>query len=291
MTEQVILDCDNTLGRPFWEVDDGITLLYLLGRSDVELLGVTTTFGNGPIDQVYALTGHLLRSLGHEDIPLFKGEGERGQPPTEAARFLAETVSARPGEITLLATGPLGNLRAAAELDPGFFRNLKQIACMGGYLHPLRIGWRNVAELNLSADPEAAFAVLNADCPITLMNAHTCLQAPFGWGDLRRIQHWGRNARRIIRNWLVSCGLYFGVTRFYLWDLLPAVYISYPDLFYANTVSVRSTVDDLETGTIVVADEGQGASINMPTRILDPEHFRKILFDAWGRVPFDWKAS
>jgi len=284
MKKRVIFDCDNTMGKPYWEVDDGLTLLYLLGRSDIELLGVTTTFGNGPIDEVYTLTEQLLRDIGREDIPLFKGEGMRGQPPTEAARFLAETAAAHPGEITLLATGPLGNLRAAAELDSAFFRNLKQIACMGGYLHPLRLGWRSVAELNLSCDPEAAFAVLNADCPVTLMNAHTCLQAPFHWLDLRRIRHWSPKARRIIRNWLLAMTLRCGVPKFYLWDLLPAVYISYSELFDANPVWIRSTVHDLETGTIVLADEGEGTHINMPTRILNRQRFREILFDAWKKV-------
>ncbi|HIC89703.1 MAG TPA: nucleoside hydrolase, partial [Anaerolineae bacterium] len=277
-------NCDNTMGLPHWEVDDGLTLLYLLGRSDVELLGVTTTFGNGTIDQVYTLTKQLLCNVGHEHIPLFRGEGERGQPATDAARFLVEMTASHPGEITLLATGPLGNLRAAAELDPGFFQQLKQIVCMGGYLHPLRIGWRNVAELNLSADPEAAFAVLNAPCLVTLMNAHTCLQASFGWRDLTRIRHWGSNTRRIIRNWLLEFGRQCGVLKFFLWDLLPAVYISYPELFDTNMVWVRSSVTDLETGTIVLAEEGDGAVINMPTRILDQHCFKEILFEAWARV-------
>jgi inosine-uridine nucleoside N-ribohydrolase len=263
-------------------------LLYLLGRPDIEMMGVTTTFGNGSIDQVHALTVQLLRDLGREDIPLHKGEGHQGQPPTDAARFLAQTAASYPGEIALLATGPLGNLRAAAELDPGFFHNLKQIACMGGYLRPLRIGWRNVAELNLSADPEAAFTVLNASCPVTLMNAHTCLQASFNWLDLRRVRHWGLKTRRVIRNWLLGHGLSCGVPRFYLWDLLPAVYISYPELFDHNPVWVRSTVADLETGMIIPAQGERGASINMPTRILDVDRFKETLFDAWAQVQIDW---
>jgi len=121
MTEQIIFDCDNTMGLPRKEIDDGLTLLSLLGRPDVELLGLTTTFGNGAIDEVHPATEKLPRDVGRADIPLRKGEGERGQPPTDAARFLAETAASRPGEITLLATGPLGNLRAAAELDPAFF--------------------------------------------------------------------------------------------------------------------------------------------------------------------------
>ncbi len=284
MTAKIIFDCDNTMGLPRKEIDDGLTLLYLLGRPDVELVGVSTTFGNGAIDEVHPATGRLLRDLGRANVPLHRGVGERGQPPTAAARFLAESAASRPGEITLLATGPLGNLRAAAELDPAFFGNLKQIVCMGGYLRPLRIGWRNVAELNLSADPGGAFAVLNAACPVTLMNARVCLQAPFGWRDLKRIGHWDRETRRVVRNWLLAFGIYCGVPLFYLWDLLPAIYISHPELFDKRLVWVRSTVADLETGRLVVGDEGDGARINMPSRILDPGRFKTILFKAWRGI-------
>jgi inosine-uridine nucleoside N-ribohydrolase len=72
--------------------------------------------------------------------------------------------------------------------------------------------------------------------------------------------------------------------RDYLWDLLPAVYISYPELFDDNPVWVRSTLADLETGTIVIGDDGDGALINMPTRILDVDRFYAVLYDAWGQA-------
>ena len=49
---RVIYDCDNTMGKPLSEIDDGLTLLYLLGREDLELVGVTTTFGNGALEDV-----------------------------------------------------------------------------------------------------------------------------------------------------------------------------------------------------------------------------------------------
>ena len=126
MPQLVVFDCDNTMGLPRNEIDDGLTLLYLLGRPDVRLLGVTTTFGNGPIEQVQDQTAWLLDSLGIRDLPVERGAGRRGETDTAAARFLAETAAAHPGEVTVLATGPLGNLRAAAERDPHFFSNLKQ---------------------------------------------------------------------------------------------------------------------------------------------------------------------
>jgi inosine-uridine nucleoside N-ribohydrolase len=272
------------MGKSFREVDDGLTLLYLLGRPDIEVMGITTTFGNGPIDEVFPLTQQLLRDIGREDIPLFKGEGERGQAPTGAAHFLAETVAQYPGEITVLATGPLGNLRAAAELDAGFLGNCKQIPIMGGYLHDLRLGYRKIGEINLSYDPEATFTVLQATCPVTLMNAHVCLQAIFTWLDLRRVRHWGPNTHRLLRRWLLLLGIGTGLPGFILWDLLPAVYIEFPELFDENPVWVRSTVQDLESGSIVLAEEGDGAQINMPNNILDRKRFKEILFEAWKKM-------
>ena len=67
--KRVIYDCDNTMGLPLKEVDDGLTLLYLLGRPDIELLGVTTTFGNGTAGQAYAQTQKLLQQAGRAEIP------------------------------------------------------------------------------------------------------------------------------------------------------------------------------------------------------------------------------
>ncbi|GAB4546229.1 MAG: nucleoside hydrolase [Anaerolineae bacterium] len=292
MPEWVICDCDNTMGLPGKPVDDGQTLLYLLGRPDIELMGVTTTFGNGSIDEVYQATQTLLHDLGRDDIPLLKGAGRRGQPPTEAARFLAESAASHSGQITVLAIGPLGNLRAAAELDPDFFGHLKGIAIMGGYLHPLPLpGWEDVPELNLASDPEAAWTVLNAPrqaaevaCPITLMNAHICLQAPFGLAELAPIEAFDPRAYGILRDYLLTCQSRHITARDYLWDLLPAVYLSYPDLFDDNPVWIGSTVADLERGTIVTGAEGEGALINMPTRILDIDQFYAILYEAWAQA-------
>jgi purine nucleosidase len=207
---RVIYDCDNTLGLAFREVDDGLTLLYLLGRPDIELLGVTTTFGNGTTKQACTQTKKLLQQAGRKEIPVFQGADRRYAQPTQAAHFLAESAAAHPGEISLLATGPLGNLRGAAEVDPDFFANLKQIACMGGYLTPLKIGRKEVAELNLSADPEASFQVLNAACPVTLMNAQTCLQARFNRQDIARLDRWPRKTRRSLSQWLLAFGLVCG---------------------------------------------------------------------------------
>jgi len=283
--EKIVFDCDNSMGLFTKEVDDGLALYYLLGRDDIDLLGVTTTFGNVPVDQVYPQTRKALSDLEREDIPVLLGAGRRFQGPTEAARFLVEAAADHAGELVLLATGPLGNLRAASQIDPGFFNNLKAIICMGGYLRPIRLGRRDVKELNLSADPEASYLVLNAPCPVTLMNAQICLQAPFGWKDFRKLKFWSRATRKPIREWLILHGIFCGLGNFYLWDLLPAVYISRPDLFVDSRVDLQAGVEDLEGGWLLPKVPEGVSGINMPVLISDLEAFKEVLFKAWKNVP------
>lgn len=280
--KSIIYDCDNTLGLPFKEVDDGLTLLYLLGRPDIRLLGVTTTFGNGTTGQAYAQTKELLARVNRPDIQVWKGQNEPGDSPNEAAGFLARAAAEQPGEVSVLATGPLTNLRAAARTDRRFFYNLREVACMGGYLAPLRIGWRSLGELNLSADAEAAHAVLNAPCPVTLMSGQLCLQASFWWSDLRSICFMDPWLRIAVRNWLLAFGLYCGVGKFYLWDLAPAVYLSDPDLFDGQVVHVASTVSELAAGKIVPLQDGPStSSVRLPEKIRDTDRLKRIIYEAW----------
>ncbi len=284
--ERVIVDCDNTMGVPGRPIDDGQTLLYLLGRPDIKIMGITTSFGNSNIEDVYWATTELVQRHGRTDIPVMKGAGKRGQAPTEAAHFLAEMASAYPGEINLLAIGPVGNVRCAASLDPRFFRNLKQITCMGGYYGPLLVpGWEEVHEVNFSGDPEAAYTMLHAECPVTVMNAQVCLDAPFGLKELERQRDHDPLAYQILYEYLICSGTTPQGMSDYLWDLLPAVYISYPELYNENPVWLASSVKDLEDGMLRIGETGQGAKINMPSRILDVKQFYDILYKAWERAP------
>ncbi|MEE4194270.1 MAG: nucleoside hydrolase [Anaerolineae bacterium] len=279
MQQKVIFDCDNTMGLRWNEIDDGLTLLYLLSREEINLLGVTTTFGNNTIENVWKATSKL-RDMYDFDLPLKMGEGQRHQPPTEAAEFLVEQVNLYPGEVSILATGPLGNLRAAKELDTDFFQKTKQVVCMGGMVkQPMVMGGQTLSELNFSADPEGTLSVLHAECPVIIMNAHVCLQVPFQWRHALRAKGWHPKIAWWRNLWHFGFGLKFRQHAFYLWDLLPAVYLTNPELFSENPVKISSSLQDLEDGTLIIADEGQ--SINMPDRIIDPKQFYEILFRGW----------
>jgi inosine-uridine nucleoside N-ribohydrolase len=295
--KKVIVDCDNTIGKPFSEIDDGLAILYLLGRDDIELLGITNCYGNASLRDVEYWTDRFLHDIDRMDIPRFSGKPFAGQNPTEwfkstwgqhftdekpsfegtsdAARFLVEQAKKYPGEIHVLALGSMTNMHEASLVDPDFFSKLNEIALMGGLLGDLMVHGKPCVELNLACHPAGAHRVFNnGKCPVVVMNANICLQAPFGPADLGRISYWPERRQQMVREWL---GVFNGI--FYLWDLLPAVYLSFPELFDLKKVHVSSSLEDLYKGTLVRGDDG--AEIIMPDNILDPGRFQNVVHSAW----------
>ena len=278
---KIILDCDNSMGSFFWEVDDGLVIAYLLNKPEVELLGITTVFGNRTYDHKYS--ERMLRDAGRTEVPLFKGAQGPDEEPTVAAKFLAETAAGYPGEVTIIAAGPVSNIEAANQIDPNFYQNVGQILVMGGITGALVFGNRDVSELNLSADYIASFEMLNSGADITVMTAQFCLDAPFTKKDLQKLDNFPYRWRRYLRHWLFTMRIGVGLNEFILWDLLPAVYAFHPEYFIEREVTLLSTTEDLETGLLRFGTTGTGPMINAPEHFADREAFYFDLFEAWNR--------
>jgi len=287
--QKIIYDCDNTMGLENREVDDALTILYFLGREDIDLAGITTTFGNDSIDAVYGATEVLLRDVNRTDIPLHRG-GVPLDRISPAARFLADAAAANPGEITLVATGALTNLYGASMLEPRFFSLLKRVVLMGGITGPLVINGVDCKELNLSCDPEASLHVLTSPAHTTVINGHICLQAVFGGDEFRRldlergIPLFSYLQARLCP-WRDLMKKVFKIEGFFNWDMVAGVYVTDPELFDENFVKVVSSVEDMKSGLIRTADCADGGPfINMPLRISDIKRFNDLVFNAWARV-------
>ena len=276
---KVILDCDNSFGRFGCDIDDALALLYLLGRHDVDLVGVTSVFGNTQVDHVVRITNTLLERLGYGAIPVLRGAAGAGDERTEAARYLARSASRYPGELSVVATGPLTNLAGAARADRKFFQNLRSVTCMGGYHRPIRIGLRPAGEINISADPDAAARVFQQARPVRLFTTEVCLQASMGLLDLWRLSFLDTAIRLKMAQWLASYGLSRGLMRFYLWDVLPAIAVTHPQLFDQHVCRAPTRATDLATG--YVADDA-GEDVDMPTRITDLAVFKSAVRTAWA---------
>lgn len=169
------------------DIDDAVALAYLLRQPECELLGVTTV--SGEPGKRAALARAVCRSAGRDDVPVHAGLAaplvaaplqpyapqaevldavsfaEFPRPTT--VDFLRETIRARPGEITLLAIGPLTNLAVLFALDPEIPALLKQLVLMGGLFYSRSISHTGAtgAEWNIRCDPHAAAIVFNAPVP------------------------------------------------------------------------------------------------------------------------------
>lgn len=284
---KVILDCDNTMGLEGKDVDDGLTLLYLLGRKDIELSGVTLTHGNGTIEEVSNNTRRVFEDLNLKHVKYYVGANAIENRYSEAAKFLAEETRRYPKDITILATGSMSNLYGAYLYDNEFFNNVKNIVIMGGIIAPLTIGKVDVKELNLSCDYEATFEVLTSGTNITILNGHTSLQALFGEAEIEYVRKSNNYLLNYIYNsivpWCKHMEEYFGIKGFCNWDAAAAIYITNPELFDENIVNVLPSKELLKSGYITLSEDGNN-KINMPSSIKNLKEFNNILISSWEQL-------
>lgn len=184
-----IVDCDTG-------VDDAMALLYLLSKPEIEILGISTVFGNISADVAAQATLRVLELAGAAHIPVARGTettirgdipelaphvhghdglGNTGLPPastTASAETGPEQIvrlaRENPGQLHLIATGPLSNVALALGMEPNLTALLPRITIMGGAADAPG-NQTPAAEANILHDPEAAQAVFSADWDITLV--------------------------------------------------------------------------------------------------------------------------
>jgi purine nucleosidase len=169
------------------DIDDAFALALALRSPELKLLGITTAFGDTELRA--RLVDRYIQAVGRGDIPVAAGvatphdnvfsqaayaqrEPERKHP--DGVEFLLDQIRAHPGEITLIAIGPLNNIEAAIKRDPATFRKLKRVVMMGGSIYrgyDGRTGERRPpdAEWNINRDPAGAQALLASGVPIFMM--------------------------------------------------------------------------------------------------------------------------
>lgn len=139
--EKIIIDTD--IGD---DVDDAFALALAVKSPELEIVGVTTAFGE--TDVRARIVDRFLGEVGRAEIPVMQGNAKGKTPMSQrlygegghfaksshgdAAEFILDQVRRHPGEITLVAIGPLMNVGAAIDRDAGTFHRLKRVVIMGG---------------------------------------------------------------------------------------------------------------------------------------------------------------
>ena len=189
MVKKIIIDTDPG-------VDDSLAIFVALNSPELDVLGLTTVFGNAITSTCTENALRLLEIAKRTEVPVAEGahlplngnlrgaasfvHGENGQgnvelkPPAnktleiDAVTFLKNQIEVHPNEITLVPVGPLTNIANLLTNHPGIDSKIKEIVLMGGNAQSPGNA-TPTAEANILNDPEAADVVFSAQCEITMV--------------------------------------------------------------------------------------------------------------------------
>lgn len=271
MPRKIIIDTDPG-------VDDAMAIFFALRSPELEVIGLTTIFGNVHTDLATTNALRLLEIAGRPDIPVAKGaddplggrfggpvpfvHGDDGQgnaflpPPAgravgqAAALFIIEQAMAAPGEITLVPIGPLTNIALALRLEPRLAQWVREVVLMGGNA----LGPGNAtpaAEANIHNDPEAADIVFGAPWQVTMVGldvTHKVVMSDQHLALYGAIQNpLGRHIARIVPHYRNFFHDSYGLEGIFVHDSSAIAYLIDPSLFKVERWPMR-------------VDTGQGLS-------------------------------
>lgn len=195
-------------------IDDSLAILLALASPEVRLEGLTVVHGNCAAAQGVVNALAVLELAGAEDVPVAQGcnlplvqpsllapetHGNTGlgyaQLPASQRRpivqhgsdFLIEQILSQPGEITLVAIGPLTNLALAIRKEPRIVQAVGEVFIMGGAIRH-EGNTTPLAEFNTYVDPHAAHIVFHSGMPITLTPLDVTYQCLLLAEDVARLQ-------------------------------------------------------------------------------------------------------
>lgn len=278
--KKVIFDCDNTMGIDNRDIDDGLALVYLLNNDEVDLKGITCTYGNDSLEKVFKQTTELCRRL-HIDVPVLKGNGsldmldyveckfetEESEDylSNKAARYIVEMVNESPNEISILATGSLQNIYDALKIDNSIADKIREIVVMGGITSDLYFDGKVMKELNFSVCSQAAHCVINEFKNLTILTGNNCLDIEFTHEDLDKIEKIGQVKNKFIYDkiikWMNEFKEMYNYDSIVLWDVIAAIYLTDKNLFEDNYVDIISTEKDLLNGRLVLGENGKNTNL------------------------------
>lgn len=264
-------------------IDDAIALLLAINHPEIELLGLTTVFGNLAAEGATKNALDLLMQFDQPNIPVAKGSdkplkkalggfpdfvhGSNGlgnieipqssQKATQqsAAEFIVEQILKYPHQVTICAIAPLTNLAKALELEPKIAKLTKQVVIMGGAIN-VNGNVTPVAEANIYNDPDAADIVITAEWPVTLVGLDVTLKVILD-----------ETFMHAVKNTSTRGELLYEISRFYddfyrhrdgydgfaCHDATALAYITNPELFKIVRGGIRVSTEGISSG-MTIAD-------------------------------------
>lgn len=311
MSHKIIIDTDPG-------IDDAMAIFFAFQHPDIIVLGLTTVFGNVPVD-MSAQNALTLCELADKDIPVCKGvsmpwvgpessyahfvHGDdgfgnidfpkscRSLDPRTSAQFIVDMARQHPGEITVVAIAPLGNLALALRLEPELPKLLKGITIMGGAAFvPGNV--TPVAEANIWNDAYAAEIVFAADWHLNMFGLDVTNNVFFSPYFLEQLKQHNPKLGGFVRDAAQFYVDFYSENRdergccFH--DAMPLAHLIEPNLFSMKSAHARISTDPLNIGQTIIALPGTTKSpewlnakqINVAVSV-DEKRLTKLYLDTY----------
>src|SRR5215471_862109 len=252
--ERLWIDTDAACGiKRNVDVDDCFALL-LLARSGMHIAGVSTVFGNAPLDVTDQTTRELIAMVGSGALkppPVYAGSAtplsDRGLA-TPSPAYAALHSALRQGPLTIVALGPLTNIAACLKDHPDLRNNVAGIVAVMGHrrghlFHPAEGKGRSgflfghgpvFRDFNFACDRAAVGSLMERHLPITTVPYDAAREISLDAADLDRMSAAGGPAGWVAsrsRGWLEYWKGQVGLKGFYPFDLLAAAFVIEPGFF------------------------------------------------------------
>lgn len=269
MVQKIILDTDPG-------IDDAMAIVFAEASPEIELVGITTVYGNATIDNgtnnalmikdkfncQFTVAKGTDRPLKRPPVgPTIAVHGDNGFGDMEVAKsqlpidalpayqFIINKLKAEPKQITLVAVGPLTNLALALKAEPRIVEWVKEVVIMGGAFgeNDHRGNVTPFAEANIHDDPDAADIVLTANWPVTVIGLDVTEECFFSSKYLDLL----REDASCVGNFIWEVSRYYlrfyekrlGLKGCHVHDPSAIAYVINPDLFTTRKGPIRVITD------------------------------------------------
>ena len=280
-----------------------MAILSAFNASDeVEIIGLTSLFGNVPTTMATRNALHLVQLAGHPEVPVIEGAhtsicgvakeriadfvhgsdgfGNTEQPPFDgnltpapgsAAEFIVRMANSYPGQVTVLALASLTNVALALQLDPQLSSKLHRLVALGGAFHTSG-NVNPAAEANIYGDPDAANAVFSrmSNCWLLGLDVtHSCIMSATEIDGVQGKGKHGTFLHAITQFYLKYHRKMYGMDAVFVHDAAALAAVIKPELF------------DWHEGKVVVVSEGPAKG----KTILDECKREWVGSNAWSDLP------